>query len=89
MTGERLRQIQELYHAAREDRAALDQADPELRREVESLLAQDGVSLPSLNLVSDATITQLAAGAQLGPYKIETRIGAGGWAKCIAPWIPG
>jgi Tol biopolymer transport system component/predicted Ser/Thr protein kinase len=81
MTGERFQQIQELYHAAREDRAALDKADPELRREVESLLAQDGVSLPSLNLVSDVTITQLAAGAQLGPYKIEARIGAGGMGE--------
>jgi hypothetical protein len=47
MTSERLRQIQELYHAALEDRAALDNADPELRREVESLLAQQG-SLPGL-----------------------------------------
>ncbi len=76
-----MRQVEELYHAAREDRAVLDQADPELRREVESLLAQDGVSLPSLNLVSDSTVTQLAVGAQLGPYKIETRIGAGGMGE--------
>ena len=47
MTPERFRQIEELYHAAREgtaeERAALlAQADPELRREVESLLAQRG-----------------------------------------------
>jgi hypothetical protein len=47
---ERFRQVEDLYHAARDDRAALDQADPELRRDVESLLKQDGVSLPSLNL---------------------------------------
>ena len=45
MTPERFRQIEELYHAAREataeERAALlAQTDPELRREVESLLAQ-------------------------------------------------
>jgi Tol biopolymer transport system component/predicted Ser/Thr protein kinase len=73
-----LRQVEGLYHAAREDRAALDQADPELRREVESLLAQDGVSLPSLNLVSDSTVTQVAVGTQLGPYRIEALIGAGG-----------
>jgi eukaryotic-like serine/threonine-protein kinase len=75
---ERLRQIEELYHLARENREALDQADFELRREVESLLAQDGVSLPRLNPASDSTVTQLAVGAQLGPYKIEARIGAGG-----------
>ncbi len=45
MSPERFRQIEELYHAAREgtaeERAALlAQTDPELRREVESLLAQ-------------------------------------------------
>ena len=45
MTPDRLRQIEELYHAAREgtadERAALlARADPELRREVESLLSQ-------------------------------------------------
>ena len=45
MTPERFRQIEELYHAARErtaeERAALlAQVDPELRREVESLLAR-------------------------------------------------
>ncbi|MGA3235079.1 MAG: hypothetical protein ABSG03_02150, partial [Bryobacteraceae bacterium] len=45
MNPERFRQIEELYHAAREgtpeQRAAmLAQTDPELRREVESLLAR-------------------------------------------------
>ena len=45
MTPERFRQIEELYHAARESTAEeravlLAQTDPELRREVESLLAQ-------------------------------------------------
>src|SRR5689334_10938003 len=75
MHQERLRQIEELYHAAREDRAALDQADPELRREVELLLEQEDVSL------SDSTVTQLTVGAQLGPYKIEARIGAGGMGE--------
>lgn len=47
MSPERLLQVEELYHSARErapkDRAELlAQADLELRREVESLLAQDG-----------------------------------------------
>ena len=41
MTPERFRQIEDLYHAAREDRAVLAKADPDLRREVESLFAQD------------------------------------------------
>jgi hypothetical protein len=39
--SDRWQQIEELYHAAREDRTALDRADPELRREVESLLAHE------------------------------------------------
>ena len=44
MSPERFRRIEELYHAAREatpeERAALlAQSDPELRREVESLLS--------------------------------------------------
>ena len=44
MTPERFQRIEELYHAAREgtaeERAALlAQTDPELRREIESLLA--------------------------------------------------
>src|SRR5713101_855044 len=81
MNPERLRQIEELYRSAREDRAALDHADPELRREVELLLAQEGVSLPSSNLVTDSTVTQLTVGAQLGPYKIEALVGAGGMGE--------
>ena len=45
MSPERFRQIEELYHAAREATAGaraalLARADPELRREVESLFAQ-------------------------------------------------
>src|SRR5215831_10699010 len=45
MSPERIKRIEELYHAARgrppEERAALlAQTDPELRREIESLLAQ-------------------------------------------------
>ena len=42
MTPERWRQIEELYNAARErGPIALADTDPELRREVERLLAQD------------------------------------------------
>lgn len=70
MTPGRWREIEDLYQAARDPQkraSVLAQADPELRREVEALLAQDG----------DSTVTQFAAGAQLGPYKIEAPIGAG------------
>ena len=40
MTPSRWQQIEELYHAA------LECADPELRREVESLLAQESGATP-------------------------------------------
>jgi serine/threonine-protein kinase len=91
MTPERFQQIEELYHAARartgEDRAALlAQADSELRREVESLLAQPDSSKflnrPALEnameLLGDPTVTMLTAGTCLGPYRIESKIGEGG-----------
>ncbi|MBZ5618042.1 MAG: serine/threonine protein kinase [Acidobacteriia bacterium] len=94
MSPERFRQIEELYHAAREvaagERAALlSQADPELRQEVESLLAK----LPSGNFFDrpaiqnappapeDATATQLVSGAWLGPYRIESKLGEGGMGE--------
>src|ERR1700729_1470924 len=86
MSAERFRQIAELYHAAREgtegERAALlEQADPALRREVESLLAQpDSGELPDRpvienlgELLADATATGLALGACLGPYRLESK----------------
>src|SRR5579864_6278679 len=90
---ERLSQVEELYHAARErppeDRAELlAQADPELRREVESLLVQDGESVldrPAMEvaakLLEDSSAERLSVGAQLGPYKIESSIGAGGMGE--------
>ena len=72
MTPERFRQIEELYHAAREgtaeERAALlAQTDPELRREVESLLAQPNgdefLDRPACEnapeLLEDSTVTGL------------------------------
>src|SRR5712691_651433 len=41
MSPERWQQVEELYHAAQQDRGVLDDADPELRREVELLLEWD------------------------------------------------
>jgi tetratricopeptide (TPR) repeat protein len=93
MTPERFRQIEELYHAARErtgdERTALlAQADPELRRAVESLLAQpvsgkflDGPAFENPQLLEDSTLTELAAGASLGPYRIESKLGDGGMGE--------
>ncbi len=90
MTPERWRQVEEIYHAALErepgQRAAfLAQADPEVRREVESLLAQesgDGVLARPAWAVTEtlleSTVTQVANGTRLGPYTIEAPLGAGG-----------
>ncbi len=94
MTPERFQQIEELYHAAREGtaekRAALlEQTDPELRREIESLLAQrsDGEFLDqpaaqnAPELLEDSAVIGLAAGAYLGPYRIESKLGEGGMGE--------
>jgi hypothetical protein len=85
MNPERLQQVYELYHAALERQPAersefLSQADPELRREVESLLSQQSNELLNRPVweLADFTVTQLAVGAELGPYRIEAPLGAGG-----------
>jgi tetratricopeptide (TPR) repeat protein/predicted Ser/Thr protein kinase len=84
MTPEHLRQVEELYYAACEDRSVLANADPQLRLEVEALLAHGGTSLPTLsfaNLLSGGlpvAPAAVAAGTRLGPYLIEEPLGAGG-----------
>src|SRR5262245_51392994 len=94
MTPERFQQIEELYHAAlestAEERASLlARMDPELRREIESLLAQ-GAGVEFLNrpavqnapeLVEASTLIGLASGASLGPYRIESKLGEGGMGE--------
>jgi eukaryotic-like serine/threonine-protein kinase len=90
MDPSRWQQIEELYHAALEcepsERAALlARTDPELRREVESLLAQPDGATPldhpawegAASLLA-STVAVPAAGTQLGPYKIEGPLGSGG-----------
>lgn len=75
-------------------RAFLDKecsGDSEMRREVESLLAREtrvegflevphprGVSAADLGANSEPASSRLAAGTELGPYRIEDFIGAGG-----------
>ncbi len=83
MTPDRLRQIEELYHSARESSAGrraalLAQADPELRREVESLLARQDKSLPALDV---RTMTVMQPATRLGPYQIEGKLGEGGMGE--------
>src|SRR5688572_446839 len=83
MSPERWQRVEQIYHAALErepgERAAFltqdCQGDQDLRREVEALLAQSDSSEGAANLSDEA---QLPAGAQLGPYRIESALGAGG-----------
>ena len=89
----RWQQVEELYHAALESEpgergALLSRADPELRREVESLLAQESGATPlnqpawegAASLLG-STVTVLTPGTQLGPYKIEGPLAAGGMGE--------
>src|SRR5690242_20582758 len=93
MTPDRIRQIEELFHAAREASAQqraslLAQADPDLRREVESLLARqkDDLILDrsprdlSTELLEDPP-SLISAGTCLGPYRVEGKLGAGGMGE--------
>ena len=94
----RWREIEELYHAALEcdpsqQATLLARADPEVRREVASLLAQGtddiGLSNPAPFITaalrgserSDCPPVRLANGTRLGPYTISAQIGVGGMGE--------
>lgn len=84
----RISQIEALLRAVREaapqERGKLLQAAaPEVRGEVESLLAHAGVADAALNLPPFDAITRtiLSSGTMLGPYRVEGPLGAGGMGQ--------
>jgi Tol biopolymer transport system component len=90
MTPEHWVRLEALHDAVKdllpsERRLRLKDADPELRSAVEAMFAQDGsaLDLPAwenrASLLQTGTMVQ--AGTQLGPYKIESQIGAGGMGE--------
>ena len=95
MTPERRQQIEKLYRAASQRPAAEREVflatacagDPSLRTEVEKLFPQDDVRTRMPPVPGDAggsgsTLTMLRhENTQLGPYKIEGLLGAGGMGK--------
>src|SRR5260370_16477247 len=90
--SERWQQIEELYHAAREDRTVLDKADPELRQEVESLLAQEKgagfLESPALDVAAQqfaADRGQDLIGRRIGSYQILSLLGPGGLGEVYLP----
>ncbi|MBS0569777.1 MAG: protein kinase [Proteobacteria bacterium] len=83
-----------MYHAVRacnaEERAArLDRADPDVRHEVESLLAhgdddtflEEPVVGDALSLLAKRAPPGLEEGMRLGPYRIERLLDAGGMGQ--------
>src|SRR5262245_2618888 len=86
------KRVEDAYHRARELSGQgrshfLDEAcgpDAAMRRQVESLLQQDQSPNSFLNAsrtgaeLEDATVKPLAAGLQLGSYRIESPVGEGG-----------
>ena len=94
MTPERLREIERLFHEAREQPSAERAAflaracadDPALRREVESLLAQPPggvIDAPVGALVAGlvAPASVLLSGRRLGVFEVQGLLGVGGMGE--------
>ena len=94
INSERLRQIEELYHLARERtprerETFLIEAcanDAELLRDVRALLTQDSgagpMERPAMELAASLlNDTQWTAGTKVGPYQIVSRVGRGGMGE--------
>lgn len=95
MDQEHWRRVEELFHAAQEHTPEARQGfldiecggDTDLRRQVELLLVKghEAGSFLETPAVWDITLTQTATigrpGRQLGPYRIVSRLGAGGMGE--------
>jgi serine/threonine protein kinase len=89
MTAERWRRVEEIYHAALDRAEAVRSAfldgacgqDSELRRDVESLLANAAQAESFLESCSPQSTVTIVLNQQIGPYRILGPLGAGGMGE--------